>query len=169
MDLSALECGICFEFLQSAVEMKCCHILYCKGCVKEWKRKENSCPHCRSDLELKGYRHNIPIQRLTDCLPGIAKFAPKCGTGAQDMEWGSFWKNHQQCGCQWNVSDTTKKKEEGSRKRKGRRPAVESEEEETSANKVVKKVTKEKGVAEKPSSQTGRSLRTRRTPSKMLL
>ena len=48
------ECLICKEVknAKDRVELSCGHDL-CKNCLKEWKKRSDSCPFCRSVFEVK--------------------------------------------------------------------------------------------------------------------
>lgn len=41
--LEALQCGICNEIAFPPVRTFCGH-LFCKGCIDEWRKQENTCP-----------------------------------------------------------------------------------------------------------------------------
>ena len=55
LELDQLEefvCGICQDVLNDPVVTQCCRQSYCRQCINEWLRRENTCPHDRSLITL---------------------------------------------------------------------------------------------------------------------
>ena len=49
--LNAQQCSICFERPRDCIIMPCTHLLYCRTCVSEHKRKGGTrCPACRGPI-----------------------------------------------------------------------------------------------------------------------
>ena len=49
--LNAQQCQICFERPRDCIIMPCTHLLYCRACVNEHKRRGDSrCPTCRGPI-----------------------------------------------------------------------------------------------------------------------
>ncbi len=57
-----LNCGICFELCENAVETPCCGHLFCEGCVKNVRK----CPMCRTDCK---FRPSMVLRRLISNMP----------------------------------------------------------------------------------------------------
>ena len=45
-----LTCSICRNILCCPVVSPCCLQMYCKGCIHEWLRTNNTCPQDRKPL-----------------------------------------------------------------------------------------------------------------------
>ena len=43
-----LTCSICMKVLCEPHLVNCCEQQYCKGCLDKWRKKNKTCPHCRS-------------------------------------------------------------------------------------------------------------------------
>lgn len=42
-----IQCHICLEPAEDAVETECCHNVFCEGCIKIYGTKKHECPMCR--------------------------------------------------------------------------------------------------------------------------
>jgi hypothetical protein len=60
--IKGLECLICADVMQDAMEVACCGTTFCEGCIKTWMKSKKNCPACRQYLQAKDLRKNIPIQ-----------------------------------------------------------------------------------------------------------
>jgi len=43
-------CQICTKRYRDAVLFPCLHWLYCNRCIVKWKRKNKTCPQCRTNI-----------------------------------------------------------------------------------------------------------------------
>lgn len=91
--LEELNCGVCFELLQDAVEASCCSTLFCLPCIERNARK---CPNCR---KLAEWAVNQPIRRL------IAKKPARC-TYEECNAWSTLGEIEQHLiKCEFNPNN----------------------------------------------------------------
>lgn len=69
-----IECPICCDYLKDVLESQCCHTLYCKQCLTNWRNANSTCPGCRSKIDVSKCTQNIPIQRFVDSIPFACPF-----------------------------------------------------------------------------------------------
>lgn len=60
----ALECLICHQIVNDAVQMRCCGGLFCKRCILLWLRSQTTCPNCRTHAKLHGIQTDLRSERL---------------------------------------------------------------------------------------------------------
>ena len=78
------ECLICFENYKNRIDLQCdlerpdIKHSYCKQCLDNWLKKQNSCPKCIRDI-------NYPMSGHTGCFIKIIVFFQKlCLCGASE-------------------------------------------------------------------------------------
>ena len=59
-DMLQSECNICAEVLSSPVLETNCQNLFCGKCLFKWLERKNTCPLCRSDIDLKSLIYISP-------------------------------------------------------------------------------------------------------------
>ena len=59
---SHLQCTICQEVFVKSITINCGHT-YCRYCIKTWKKKNKTCPVCRSDIKIQ-----IPTRDLDNFI-----------------------------------------------------------------------------------------------------
>lgn len=67
------ECSICFNLIKKKIILNCNHY-YCDHCIKEWVKRSNLCPMCRTEIHfnlipelisiVNNRRQNLQIQNL---------------------------------------------------------------------------------------------------------
>ena len=59
-----LECLICHQVVNDAVQMRCCGGLFCRRCILLWLRSHNTCPNCRTHVKLHEIQTDLRSERL---------------------------------------------------------------------------------------------------------
>ena len=59
-----LECLICHQVVNDAVQMRCCGGLFCRRCILLWLRSHNTCPNCRTHAKLYEIQTDLRSERL---------------------------------------------------------------------------------------------------------
>ena len=59
-----LECLICHQVVNDAVQMRCCGGLFCRGCILLWLRSQTTCPNCRTHVKLHEIQTDLRSERL---------------------------------------------------------------------------------------------------------
>ena len=79
------QCGICLEIAKNAVEMRCCHQLFCERCIS----RVPQCPTCRTR----------PIQVLKSCVVRrlISRIPTKCMDCGGLFERGNMGEHKARC------------------------------------------------------------------------
>ena len=54
------ECSICFNLIKKEIVLNCNHY-YCDYCIKEWVKRSNLCPMCRTQINFNLIPELIPI------------------------------------------------------------------------------------------------------------
>ncbi|XP_050528458.1 uncharacterized protein LOC126898463 isoform X2 [Daktulosphaira vitifoliae] len=55
------ECSICFNEFKGLVLITNCQHVYCYGCLKNWRKRNSSCPKCREEIYKQIYQYTKPI------------------------------------------------------------------------------------------------------------
>ena len=55
-----LECTICKDIMDDAVECNNCNVLACEGCFNKWLKLDKGCHNCRK--KFRHYKLNKPIR-----------------------------------------------------------------------------------------------------------
>lgn len=57
-------CSICMEAVEQPAKLSGCTHVFCKGCILEWSKRENSCPNCRAPFKhIKCGRKKTKVKR----------------------------------------------------------------------------------------------------------
>jgi len=59
-----LECLICHQVVNDAVQMRCCGGLFCRRCILLWLRSHNTCPNCRTPAKVYEIQTDLRSERL---------------------------------------------------------------------------------------------------------
>ena len=54
------ECSICFNLIKKEIILNCNHY-FCDNCIKEWVKRSNLCPMCRTQINFNLIPELIPI------------------------------------------------------------------------------------------------------------
>jgi len=54
------ECSICFNLIKKEIILNCNHY-FCDNCIKEWVKRSNLCPMCRTHINFNLIPELIPI------------------------------------------------------------------------------------------------------------
>ncbi len=56
-DSSKVECGICLNIIEKRekIILNCNHV-FCENCIREWLTRKNSCPFCRTKVQMPIYQ-----------------------------------------------------------------------------------------------------------------
>ena len=54
------ECSICFNLIKKKIILNCNHY-FCDNCIKEWVKRSNLCPMCRTQINFNLIPELIPI------------------------------------------------------------------------------------------------------------
>ena len=60
------ECSICFNLIKKKIVLNCNHY-YCDYCIKEWVKRSNLCPMCRTQIHFNLIPELIPIVNNRKC------------------------------------------------------------------------------------------------------
>ena len=57
-------CSICMEAVEQPAKLSGCTHVFCKACILEWSKRENSCPNCRAPFKhIKCGRKKTKVKR----------------------------------------------------------------------------------------------------------
>ena len=57
-------CAICLDECTNRGILNCCDHKYCKGCIKQWVKKKNTCPQCQRRIKsIKYGRRRVTVPR----------------------------------------------------------------------------------------------------------
>lgn len=57
-------CSICMEAVEQPAKLSGCTHIFCKDCILEWSKRENSCPNCRAPFKhIKCGRKKTKVKR----------------------------------------------------------------------------------------------------------
>lgn len=57
-------CSICMEAVEQPAKLSGCTHVFCKACILEWSKRENSCPNCRAPFQhIKCGRKKTKVKR----------------------------------------------------------------------------------------------------------
>jgi hypothetical protein len=44
------DCSICLNEIKRTCKLNCCNHQFCFGCIRQWTKKNNTCPLCRAEI-----------------------------------------------------------------------------------------------------------------------
>jgi hypothetical protein len=58
------ECSICMDKAETPAKLSGCSHIFCKECILEWAKQENSCPNCRATFKHIKCRRKNKVRKI---------------------------------------------------------------------------------------------------------